>query len=196
MKKEFATAILLLALGAAGSASAAVPASGGGQNKTDQKATVAGIFDRSLSSMEKEVVSAAEAMPEDKYKFAPTQGDFKGVRTFAQEVKHMAAVNYMLAAGILSEKPPVELGSENGPDSMTAKADIVEFLKDSFAYLHKAANTLNESNLLSEVPSPFGSGKTTRLRLALIAVSHPYDHYGQMVEYLRMNNIIPPASRQ
>ena len=195
MKKEFAMAILLLALGTAGSRAAAAPQANTNQNKADQKPTFAGVFDRTISSTEKEFVSAAEAMPEDKFNFAPTQGEFKGVRTFAQEIKHVAAVNYMLAAGILGEKPPVELGSENGPDSMTSKAAVVKFLKDSFDYLHKALNSINESNVLGEVQSPFGSNKTTRLRLALIATSHPYDHYGQMVEYLRMNNIIPPASR-
>ncbi len=139
---------------------------------------------------------AAEAMPDDKFNFAPTQGEFKGVRTFAQQVKHIAAVNYMFGAAILSEKPPVELGSENGPDSMTSKADCVKFLKDSFDYLQKALNSVNESNVMGEVPSPFGPNKMTRLRLMLIATSHPFDHYGQMVVYLRMNGIIPPASRQ
>ncbi len=89
----------------------------------------------------------------------------------------------------------MELGSENGPDSMTSKADIVKFLKDSFAYLHKALNSVNEGNVMAEVQSPFGSNKITRLRLVTLAISHPWDHYGQMVEYLRMNGIIPPASR-
>jgi len=190
MKKEVVTAILLLAL----AAPAAVPAASA-QAKSDQKPTFGGTFDRSAKGMEQEIVSAAEAMPDDKYSFAPSQGEFKGVRTFAQQVKHIAATNYMFAGAILGEKPPVELGSENGPDSMTSKADVVKFLKDSFAYLHKALNSLDESNALAEIQSPFGSNKTTRLRLAIIAVSHPWDHYGQMVVYLRMNGIIPPASR-
>jgi hypothetical protein len=101
----------------------------------------------------------------------------------------------MLAGAILGEKPPVDLGGENGPDSITSKADVVKFLKDSFAYLHKAMISLNESNVLGQVQTPFGSNKITRLGLSAIAISHPMDHYGQMVEYLRMNNIIPPASR-
>jgi DinB family protein len=192
MKKEFVTAVLLLALGAP---AAVVAQANGNQNKADQKATIASVLDKDLTSMEKEVVSAAEAMPEDKFNFAPTQGEFKGVRTYAQQIKHIAAVNYMLGAGILGEKPPVDIGSENGPDKMTSKADIVKFLKDSFEYLHKSLASVNESNLLGEVQSPFGSNKITRLRLVLIATAHPFDHYGQMAEYLRMNNIIPPASR-
>lgn len=192
MKKEFVTAVLLLALGAPAVISAQANPT---QNKADQKATIAGVLDKDLTSMEKEVVSAAEAMPEDKFNFAPTQGEFKGVRTYAQQIKHVAAVNYMLGAGILGEKPPVDIGSENGPDKMTSKDDVVKFLKDSFEYLHRSLATVNESNLLGEVQSPFGPNKMTRLRLVLIATAHPFDHYGQMVEYLRMNNIIPPASR-
>lgn len=153
------------------------------------------VYDRTLSGVEREVVSGAEAMPDDKFNFAPTQGEFKGVRTFAQQAKHIAAVNYMLGAAILSEKPPVELGGENGPDNITSKADVVKFLKDSFTYLHKALNSLDENNMLAQVQSPFGSNKVTRMGLSLIAIGHPFDHYGQMVEYLRMNGIVPPASR-
>src|SRR5213596_3351421 len=86
-----------------------------------------------LSIVEREFVSAADAMPEDKYAFAPTNGEFKGVRTFAQQVKHVAAVNYVFGSAILGEKMPVE-GGETGPDSVKTKADIMNFLKDSFAY--------------------------------------------------------------
>jgi hypothetical protein len=194
MNKQVAMGILLLALAPIGNAVAANPQAAM-QAKPDQKPSFAMVLDRSLSSVEHEVVPAAEAMPEDKFNFAPTQGEFNGVRTFAQQVKHIAAVNYMIAGSILSEKPPVKLGGENGPDNITSKADVVKFLKDSFAYLHKAANSIDESNVLGEVQAPFGPNKMTRLGLSVIAISHPFDHYGQMVEYLRMNNIVPPASR-
>jgi hypothetical protein len=194
MNKQVAMGILLLALGPIGTAVAANPQAAM-QAKPDQKPTFAMVLDRSLTNVEHEVVPAAEAMPEDKFNFAPTQGEFNGVRTFAQQVKHIAAVNYMIAGSILSEKPPVNLGGENGPDNITSKADVVKFLKDSFAYLHKAANSIDESNVLGQVQAPFGPNKMTRLGLSVIAISHPFDHYGQMVEYLRMNNIVPPASR-
>ena len=117
------------------------------------------------------------------------------MRTFAQQVKHVAAVNYMVGAAILEEKPPVELGGENGPDSMKTKADTVKFIKDSFAYIHKAVVTINEGNLLNPIKSPFSENMVTRLGMATLIVGHCFDHYGQMVEYLRMNNIVPPASR-
>src|SRR5580693_6574134 len=104
-----------------------------------QPPTVTSVLNMLYGVVEQEVVSAAEAMPEDKYSFAPSNGEFKGVRTFTEQVKHVAAVNYMVGAAILEEKPPVELGGENGPDSVKTKADIEKFLKDSFAYVHKAA---------------------------------------------------------
>jgi hypothetical protein len=87
-------------------------------------------------------------------------------------------------------------GGENGPDSVKSKADIIKFLKDSFAYAHKAAGTITDANVVEPIASPFGDGKTTRLGLATVFTWHSFDHYGQMVEYLRMNGIVPPASRQ
>jgi len=171
-------------------------ASAFGQAKSEEHLTVSQIMDRALKPVEGEFVPTADAMPEDKYSFAPTNGEFKGVRTFAQQVKHVAAVNYMVGAAILEEKPPVDLGSENGPDSITGKADIMKFLKDSFAYLHKALGSINEKNQTDQIKNPFGEGKTTKLGFATVSFWHPFDHYGQMVEYLRMNGIIPPPSRR
>jgi hypothetical protein len=164
--------------------------------KPTESATVAQVLDQSVTQVEHEFVPAAEAMPEDKYSFAPTAGEFKGVRTFAQQVKHVAAVNYILGASILAEKPPVELGGENGPDSIKTKADVVKFLKDSFAYFHKAVASINTGNLISPVKNPFCENVVSRLWIATLNVGHCFDHYGQMAEYLRMNSIIPPASRQ
>jgi len=157
--------------------------------------SIAQVFDHMVSGVEHEFVSAAEAMPDDKYSFAPINGEFKGVRNFAQQVKHVATVNYLVGSAILEEKPPIELNGENGPDSIKTKADIVKFLKDSFAYVHRAVGTINTGNQLNPVKSPFGEGMVTRLGLATLIVGHCFDHYGQMVEYLRMNGIIPPASR-
>jgi hypothetical protein len=157
--------------------------------------TLTSVLDNSLGGMEGEFVPAAEAMPEEKYSFAPTTGEFKGVRTFSQQVKHVAAVNYIVAAGILGEKPPVDTGGENGPESAKSKADIVKFLKDSFVYAHKAVATINDANSVASIKSPFGDGTTTRLSMGVLLTGHGFDHYGQMVEYLRLNGIIPPASR-
>src|SRR5438046_7471107 len=102
-------------------------------DKPAEPRTVSQVLNAQLSNVEGEFVPAAEAMPEDKYSFAPTNGEFKGVRTFAQQVKHVAAVNYLIAAAILGEKPPVDTGGESGPDAIKSKSEIVKFLKDSFA---------------------------------------------------------------
>src|SRR5579859_4297552 len=157
--------------------------------------TVTDLLQTNIKNMEHEFVPAADAMPEDKFGFAPTNGQFKGVRTFAQQIKHVAAVNYELGAALLEEKPPIDIGDESGPASITSKADVMKYLKDSFEYVHKAVATINESNFTGTVRSPFGEGAVSRLGLAMAVASHGYDHYGQMVEYLRMNGIIPPASR-
>ena len=157
--------------------------------------TIPQVLNHNIAGVESEFVPAAEAMPEEKYAFVPTNGEFKSVRTFAEQVKHVAAVNYMVGAAILEEKSPVELGGENGPEAIKSKADIVKFLKDSFVYVHKALTSANESNLLKPIKSPFGDGKTNRLALSTLIAAHCFDHYGQMVVYLRMNSIVPPASR-
>lgn len=147
-----------------------------------------------LSIAKAEFTSAADAMPEDKYSFAPTNGDFKGVRTFAEQVKHVAAVNYIFGASILQEKPPVDTGEEKGPANVKSKAEIMKFLNDSFDYLHKALDSISDKNQLDEI-TLFGQMKMSRLSWGAFACAHPMDHYGQMVEYLRMNGIVPPASR-
>jgi hypothetical protein len=157
--------------------------------------TVTEVLDHTVSNLEYEFIPAAEAMPEDKFGFAPSNGEFKGVRTFAQQIKHVAAVNYELGAALLEQKPPTDIGDEAGPASITTKADILKYLKDSFLYVHKAIATINEQNVVGTVKSPFGEGSVSRLGLATAVSSHGYDHYGQMAVYLRMNGIVPPASR-
>ena len=158
--------------------------------------TVASAVDREISNAEKELVEAAEAMPEDKFDFTPEAlkipaSDFKGVRTFAIQVKHIAASNYFIWSPLTGEKLPEGLKDGNGPENLKRKAEILQFLKDSFALGHRAAAALTAENMLQTV----GKGQSTRLRLATFGVSHAFDHYGQMVEYLRMNGIVPPASR-
>jgi len=152
-----------------------------------------------LTFQEREVVGAAEAMPAEKYEFTPTQGEFKGVRSFAAQVRHIAADNYMLGSAILGEKPPVDVGTgESGSMKVRTKAELVSYLKDSFAYMHRAAAAIDDANTPVSTPwlSPWPEGTATRLGLAIEDMAHTHDHYGQMVVYLRMNGIIPPASRK
>ena len=159
-------------------------------------ANIASAVDHEISGIEKQILAAAEAMPEDKFNFSPDSlnipgADYKGVRTFAVQVKHIAASNYFLWSGLTGDKLPANLKDGNGPEDVKTKAEILKFLQDSYALGHKAAATLTNDNML-QIPE---HAKSTRLHLATFAVAHAFNHYGQMVEYLRMNGIVPPASR-
>ena len=193
------TAALSLAAASAHAQGAKSSPAAGASASPSTPATIAAAIDREISLVEKEVVEAAEAMPESKFDFSPEKlnisgSDYKGVRTFGQQLKHVAASNYLIWSPITGEKAPDTVNDGKGPDNMTTKADIVKYLKDSFAFGHKAVATLTASNLVEPITS--GSGRpTTRLFLATFAAAHCFDHYGQVVEYLRMNGIIPPASR-
>ena len=154
------------------------------------------ILDGQIKSVEGEVVSLAEAMPEDKYNFAPKDGKFEGVRTFSQQMTHIAAINYLVSAGALGEKNPSEAGAgENGPASIQGKEAVVKYLKDSFAYAHKAAAAMTTANALDLMPPPFGKEKMPRMGILSVVSWHTFDHYGQSVVYARMCGIVPPASR-
>ncbi len=203
--KTLKTFCLLLifgfAIGAVGQGSGAPSAKPATPAPQAPPPSIAAAVDSQVSIIEREFVGAAEAMPEDKFNFAPTSlnipgSEYKGVRTFAEQVKHVAASNYLLWGAITGDKSPVESKGDNGPDSLKTKAEIIKYLKDSFALGHKAAKSLTAENAVATAPSPFGGpNPVTHLFLATFAVAHAFDHYGQMVEYLRMNGIIPPASR-
>jgi uncharacterized damage-inducible protein DinB len=144
------------------------------------------------SLLEREVVGAAEAMPADKYDFAPslTIGDFKGVRSFGSQVKHLAQANYEFFQGwgIAGEVDPKTL------ESLKTKDELVKALRDSYKFAHAAIDSITPQNAFLSVKAPEGF-KATRASMATFAMAHSMDHYGQMVEYLRMNGIVPPASR-
>jgi DinB superfamily len=159
--------------------------------------TLASIIDGSLSGIEREIVPLVEAMPEQAMNFAPTSGEFKGVRTFALQAKHVGFVIYAVSSASLGEKnPSTSDEAENGPATVKTKEDIVKYLKDAFAYAHRAAQSVTAQNATELMASPFGEGKMPKLGAINVAVWHSFDHYGQMVVYARMNGIVPPASRQ
>src|SRR5215470_7436220 len=147
-----------------------------------------------LRVVEKEIIAAVDAMPADKFGFAPTDGEFKGVRTFGQMVKHFSATNHILAAAALGEEPPANAGDELGPENVRTKAEILNYLKGSFVHLDKAVEAIGQTNVpVNASPiSPLKRGEVTRLALITETLLHAYDHYGQLVEYLRMNGVVPP----
>ena len=162
-----------------------------------QPPTVASVLNMNYGIVEREIVSAAEAMPEEKYSFAPTNGDFKGVRTFAEEVKHIGFANHIFFGPLAGETIDAKSIEENanGPANLKTKAEIVQYLKDSFALGHRVLSTITAENQVAPLDKPIFPFLSTRMAVASIGMWHPMDHYGQMVEYLRMNGIIPPASR-
>lgn len=131
-------------------------------------------------------------MPEDKWSFKPTQGEFKNVRTFGEQVKHVACGNEAWAKKILGEKPPArcDLG---GPNPAKSKAEILAYLKESFQAIDKVIAETDDKNLLHATPGPYWGAN--RLSSLTATVWHISDHYGQLVIYLRMNGIVPPASK-
>jgi len=151
-----------------------------------------------IQFQEKQVLGVAEAMPAEKYGFAPTNGEFQGVRTFAEELKHIAADLYLDGASILGENPPGDLQpGERGSSAVRTKPEVIAYVKAAFAYMERATAAIDDGNQLIAKPAflPYGPNPMTRLYLAVADVGHTNDHYGQLVEYLRMNGIVPPASR-
>ncbi len=148
------------------------------------------VYGGLLKRLSEEVIGAAEAMPADKYDFAPTAGKFDGVRTFGSQVQHIAEANFFFFSSF---------GLSGAPDDAKLKApkskdELVQALKDSFAFAQKGIDTMTPQNAFLTV----GSGKMqmTRAGWATLTLAHSMDHYGQMVEYLRMNGIVPPASQK
>jgi hypothetical protein len=161
--------------------------------------TIASTLDAQLTLVEHQIVPAAEAMPADKYDFAPAGSDFSGVRTFALEIRHVATANFVIYSAILGQDPPPGItvaGAANGPENLQTRDQVLQYLRDSFALGHKAMASLNNANALEPLEhSPIAiPSVNTRLALAVFSFGHAMDHYGQMVEYLRMNGIVPPAS--
>lgn len=164
--------------------------------------TVASAFLRGLQYQEYEVRSAAEAMPEEKYGYRPAEGKFKNekpgfgpaqVRTFAQQVKHVACSNFAFAAELDGQTPPAAC-DKDGPSPAKTKRELLIYLRDSFAAVRKSLGALDAKTMFDPIEGPY-AGPNTRLGLATVIVWHNADHYGQMALYLRENTIVPPASR-
>jgi uncharacterized damage-inducible protein DinB len=150
-----------------------------------------------LNIYEEEIVGAAKAMPADKYNFAPSQAIFapsqkvdfqspKSVNTFGQTVAHIAQANYYFFSSLGGAKPDVDMKAMG---NLTSKDDAVKALTGSFAYAHKQLATLTAATAFASVKDD-----QTKTSMAAFAIAHMCDHYGQLVEYLRMNGIVPPAS--
>jgi uncharacterized damage-inducible protein DinB len=156
--------------------------------------TIAGSVAGTFSFVQGSFLGVAEAMPEDKYGFIPTGGNFEGVRSFAEQVKHVACANFAFFNEIEGKTPPEDC-EKGGPEKAATKAELIAYLKRSFDYSNAILDTINAQNALQRVEGRYG-GPNTKLGMAVTAVWHITDHYGQLVEYLRMNGIVPPMTQK
>jgi len=154
--------------------------------------TVSDSINFMWKTVEKDFTDLAAAMPENKWSFRPTQGAFKDARSFAEQVKHVACGNEAWAKKLHGEKPP-ERCDLGGPNPAKTKAEILAYLQDSFGMMDREISATNSGNLMSAVKGPYAGDN--RLEAVTAALWHVSDHYGQLVEYARMNGVVPPASR-
>jgi hypothetical protein len=195
MKLTLTAATLTLLAGAAVSVQAQAPPMGGMPTVAPGSAVdPAKSMDAALSRLETLWMGAAQAMPADKYSFAPSAAIFApsqkvqydGVRTFAEIVTHTIQVNYGNFAAIGGIKPDVDTKAIG---DLKSKDDIVKALAATFAFAHKAVANVTAANAFASV-----RGLQTPVSMFAGAIGHGEDEYGQAVEYLRMNAIVPPAS--
>ena len=154
-------------------------------------------IERQFNKIESDITSSAEAMPDDKFYFTPENlniknSNFKGVRTFAGQIMHLATDNLLIWSAITGDPVRTDITDVNGPASIKTKADILEYLKSSFAEGRKAISTLTEKNEMDMIE--FRGRNLPKLDLVFYALTHANEHYGQMVVYLRMCGIVPPAT--
>lgn len=160
----------------------------------DVPRTIADSVAETLKFAEGEFLGVAEAMPEDKYNFVPTSGKFDDARTFAEQVKHVACAQFAFFNEFEGKKPPDDC-EKGGHDPAKTKAELIKYLKDSFDYSNHAIAGLTAKNALDRIEGRY-AGPNTKLGISVTSVWHVTDHYGQLVEYLRMNGIVPPMTQK
>jgi uncharacterized damage-inducible protein DinB len=130
------------------------------------------------------IVRAAEKVPEDVYAFRPTPE----VRTLAQLFGHVADGFMSMCSTAQGEKPP-RIGFEK---SLTSKGELVKALGEGVQYCNSVFDRMNDVRGVETVPFYFGP--TPRVSVLYFATTHAYEHYGNVVTYMRLKNIVPPSS--
>ena len=156
--------------------------------------SIAASVGETLRFVEGEFLGVAEAMPEEKYDFVPTAGKFDHARTFREQVKHVACVQIALFNEFEGKQPP-PLCEKGGPSSARTKAELIHYLKGSFDYSDSVVSQLTAANSLDRVNGRYAA-PTTKLGISVASIGHVTDHYGQLVEYLRLNGIVPPVTQK
>ena len=156
--------------------------------------SIADSISGTLQFAEGNFLGVAEAMPENKYSFVPTAGKFDDVRSFGEQVKHVACAQFAFFNEFEGKKPPEDC-EKGGHEPAKTKPELIKYLKDSFDYSNHVLATLTAKNALERVEGRY-AGPNTKLGISVVAVWHITDHYGQLVEYLRMNGIVPPMTQK
>lgn len=156
----------------------AVPASA-------QTGTLAGDLQADWEEQTDQIVGIADAMPEAMWDYKPTDPQ----QTFGERVLHIAEVNMALLSFLGSSVPAADINLE-----VTSKVEVMAALRQSFEYGAGVVASFSEAQLLEAVDGRF-LGESTRARIIGFSFSHNMDIYGQLVVYLRLNGIVPPASR-
>jgi uncharacterized damage-inducible protein DinB len=183
-----------IALSVVGKSSSQNSATTPAAQSDDIPKSIAESVSGTLQFAEGDFLGLAEAMPEDKYSFIPTVGKFDGVRSFGEQVKHVACAQFAFFNEFEGKKPPDDC-EKGGHDPAKTKAELIKYLKDSFDYSNRVLATLTAKNALDRVEGRY-AGPNTKLGISVIAVWHITDHYGQLVEYLRLNGIVPPRTQK
>jgi uncharacterized damage-inducible protein DinB len=130
------------------------------------------------------LLRSAEKVPEENYNFKPTDA----VRSFGQVVGHVADAQYIFCSIVLGEKNPAPKIEQ----TRTSKADLIAALKDAFAYCDKAYDSMTDASA-AQMVTLFG-GDTPKLGVLTVNNIHTVEHYGNLVTYMRLKNIVPPTS--
>jgi hypothetical protein len=171
-----------------------VSASKSATQQDDIPKSIADSVSGTLQFVEGNFLDIAEAMPEDKYSFVPTNGKFDDARSFGEQVKHVACAQFAFFNEFEGKKPPDDC-EKGGHEPARTKSELIKYLKDSFDYSNRVLATLTAQNALDRVEGRY-AGPNTKLGISVVAVWHLTDHYGQLVEYLRMNGIVPPMTQK
>ena len=137
----------------------------------------------------KKLITMAEDFPEDKYDFKPTPAQ----RSFAEQLLHVGGSNYFFTNPAMGQKPPAEQDPKR--DQYKTKADVVAFVKKSFADGAAAIKAKGDKGMSELLVDPFSHEQMRVSDFAYGFVEHCGEHYGQLVSYYRLSGLVPPESR-
>jgi len=168
-------------------AAAAALVASSGARPLAQGATLKGDFIKEWEGQKATLVKIAEAMPDNKYSFKPTPAQ----RDFGAHVMHIAQIN-MMVLKMLNAKAAAPAINEKA----ATKAEMIKAMSDSFDYGTAILNEQTDQTMAASIAGPPWMGPSTRARIYAFLIGHTQDTYGQMVVYLRLNGLVPPASQR